>query len=68
MNDQKSTPAAVEFDAYDRSYAEAVNDSLAFTGLNVDFFTRVKAGHLIDLMGQTFGDPRPRLAETRTLS
>lgn len=58
MNDQKSTPAAVEFDAYDRSYAEAVNDSLAFTGLNVDFFTRVKAGHLIDLMGQTFGDPR----------
>ncbi len=57
MNDPKSVPAAVEFDAYDRSYAEAVNDSLAFTGLKVDFFTRVKADYLIDLIGETLGDP-----------
>ena len=61
MNDPKAAPAAAEFDAYDRSYAEAVNDSLAFTGLNVDFFTRVKADYLVDLMGETLGDPN-RLA------
>ena len=31
-----------EFDAYSRAYDQAVNDSIAFTGLSVDYFTRVK--------------------------
>jgi SAM-dependent methyltransferase len=47
-----------EFDAYDKSYKDAVNASLGFTGLKVDFFTRVKADYLLDLMRARLGDPR----------
>jgi len=47
-----------EFDAYSAVYDQAVNDSLAFTGLKVDFFTRVKAEYLIDLIMAHHGDPK----------
>lgn len=47
-----------EFDAYDTTYKDAVNASLGFTGLEVDFFTRVKADYLLDLMRARLGDPR----------
>jgi ubiquinone/menaquinone biosynthesis C-methylase UbiE len=39
-----------QFDAYDHSYNEAVNRALAFTGMKVDFFTRVKMDYLIDII------------------
>jgi ubiquinone/menaquinone biosynthesis C-methylase UbiE len=45
-----------QFDAYAGSYDEAVNRSLAFLGAKVDYFTRVKAEYLIDLLGEHFGD------------
>lgn len=47
-----------EFDAYSRAYDEAVNDSIAFSGLTVDYFTRVKADYLIDLIAAHCGDPK----------
>jgi len=46
------------FDAYAGSYDAAVNQSLAFLGLKVDYFTRVKAAYLIDLLERHFGDTR----------
>jgi SAM-dependent methyltransferase len=45
---QTNTPA--EFDAYDERYSETVNRALAFSGLNVDLFTRAKADYLMDLI------------------
>jgi len=39
-----------EFDAYNRTYDEAVNNALAFTGMKVDLFTRVKAYYLLDII------------------
>jgi ubiquinone/menaquinone biosynthesis C-methylase UbiE len=47
-----------EFDAYSKAYDQAVNDSIAFTGLSVDYFTRVKANYLIDLIADHFGEPK----------
>jgi len=46
---QEGTPA--EFDSYDRSYSEKVNRALAFTGMQVDFFARVKVDYLVELIG-----------------
>ena len=42
------TPA--EFDAYDRNYNEVVDKALSFSGLTVDFFTRVKADYFLELL------------------
>ena len=38
--------AISQFDAYAGSYDEAVNQSLGFLGVKVDYFTRVKAAYL----------------------
>lgn len=46
-----------EFDAYRSTYAKAVNDSIAFSGLNVDFFTQAKAVRLVDLLATLIGPP-----------
>jgi ubiquinone/menaquinone biosynthesis C-methylase UbiE len=54
--DPQQKAIAQEFDRYNTSYKEAVNAALSFSGLEVDFFTRVKAGYLLDLLGETFGD------------
>ena len=43
-----------EFDAYDRSYDEAVNASISFSGLKVDTFTKVKANYIHDLLSESF--------------
>jgi len=56
MNQQGQTEA--EFDAYSSSYDAAVNDAIAFSGLKVDYFTRVKADYLTDLITKHFGDAR----------
>ncbi|MDR2856435.1 MAG: class I SAM-dependent methyltransferase [Novosphingobium sp.] len=44
-----------QFDAYAGSYNDAVNQSLAFLGVKVDYFTRVKAAYLLDLLKGHFG-------------
>lgn len=58
VKDAKKTSEATEFDAYDRTYDAAVNEAIAFAGLGVDFFTRVKADYLLDLSADALGDPR----------
>ncbi len=50
---QKRT--AETFDSYQDKYSDAVNNAVAFTGMNVDFFTRVKADYLIDCVEAQFG-------------
>lgn len=49
------TDDQAQFDAYAGSYDAAVNQSLGFLGVKVDYFTRVKAGYLLDLVGAHFG-------------
>jgi SAM-dependent methyltransferase len=44
----QNTPA--EFDAYDRTYTETVNRALAFSGMGVDFFTRVKVDYFVEII------------------
>ena len=43
------------FDAYKDVYTETVDESLAFTGMSVDFVTRVKADYILDLVREKFG-------------
>lgn len=59
MADQpmKTENVAKEFDDYSRSYDAAVNDAIGFSGLKVDFFTKVKADYLIDLVAREVGPP-----------
>jgi len=45
------TPA--EFDAYDRNYNEIVDRAISFSGLSVDFFTRVKADYFLELLASS---------------
>ncbi len=45
------------FDSYEESYSATVNNAIAFTHLDVDFFTRVKAGYILDLCRAHFGSP-----------
>lgn len=45
-----------EFDAYSGSYNEVVNAAISFSGLKVDFFTKVKANYLNRLMSENFND------------
>ncbi|TXR49365.1 class I SAM-dependent methyltransferase [Phyllobacterium endophyticum] len=54
---ENNGPHSNEFDAYRTTYAEAVNDSISFSGLNVDFFTRAKAVRLVDILAAQIGDP-----------
>lgn len=55
--DPQQRSVAEEFDTYKTSYREAVNASLSFTGMGVDFFTRVKADYLLDLLAARFPNP-----------
>jgi SAM-dependent methyltransferase len=47
-----------EFDAYSNSYDAHVNAALAFSGLDVDFFTRVKAAYIKELLFKIFGSTK----------
>ncbi len=58
--DTPDVPAA-EFDAYSRSYDEAVNKALAFSMLKVDLFTRAKADYLRTIIDRL--RPPPSTAE-----
>jgi len=53
MTEQPDTGS--QFDAYAASYQDAVNRSLAFVGMKVDYFTKVKAAYLLDLLREHFG-------------
>ena len=55
MSDSKGNKDEL-FDEYRDSYANVVNDSVSFTGLDVDFFTRVKAGYVSDMCNAHFAD------------
>jgi SAM-dependent methyltransferase len=46
-----------EFDEYSQTYDQTVNAALAFAGLKVDFFTRVKADYLDALIKSRFDEP-----------
>lgn len=48
---------AETFDGYKDSYSQAVDRSVAFTGLGTDFFIRVKADYIVDLAVRHLGDP-----------
>jgi len=56
-----NTPA--EFDAYDRNYNEVVNRALSFSGLTVDFFTRVKVHYFLELLASTLPAKRPDVVD-----
>ncbi|CAM3724981.1 class I SAM-dependent methyltransferase [Litorimonas haliclonae] len=43
------------FDSRSSHYAEDINDSVAFSGLKADFFTRVKAEYFRDHLTEKFG-------------
>jgi SAM-dependent methyltransferase len=47
---------AEEFDHYRETYSATVNDALIVPGMDVDYFTRVKAEILLDLVGRLSGD------------
>jgi SAM-dependent methyltransferase len=50
-----------EFDRYSESYRDAVEDSISFVGVGLDFFTRAKAEVLLELVADRLGPPE-RLA------
>ena len=57
MHNQNEVTAKT-FDEYKESYSDTVNDSIGFSGLDVDFFTRVKADYLVDICTKHFGDTK----------
>jgi SAM-dependent methyltransferase len=56
QNTKKSQ--STQFDTHADSYNEAVNSAIAFTGMNVDFFTRVKMDYLVDIIGRLLPSAR----------
>lgn len=58
--DQKHQNAktAKTFDEFTHHYSEAVNDSINFSGLKVDFFTKVKFDYLMDICRAHFGQTK----------
>ena len=51
------TVPKAEFDSYGDSYNREVNSALCLPGLNVDFFTRVKAAYIRDVVATRFPNP-----------
>jgi SAM-dependent methyltransferase len=45
------------FDSHADSYRSAVEDSISFSGMELDFFARRKAALLLDLAARRLGDP-----------
>jgi SAM-dependent methyltransferase len=63
--DQPSkTPPTSEFDAYTANYNEEINKALNFSGLDIDFFARVKNDYLVDILnGRPGGAARAELLD-----
>lgn len=49
----------VEFDRYSKSYDQTVNSAISFSGLKVDFFTKVKVDYLDWLISRHFHGAAP---------
>jgi SAM-dependent methyltransferase len=45
------------FDPYADTYRDEIESAIAFSGMDLDHFTEVKARHLLDLMRRQLGDP-----------
>jgi len=56
--DSEQAQTAKTFDSYSDSYSDTVDAAIAFTGLKVDFFTRVKADYIRDLVDARFGQQK----------
>jgi SAM-dependent methyltransferase len=54
--DPNQRRTAETFDSYRNTYSKSVDDAVAFTGLRTDFFTRVKAGYIVDIVRAHFGE------------
>ena len=52
--DPQQRQTAETFDTYKNTYSDAVDNAVAFTGLSTDFFTRVKADYIVDLVKSHF--------------
>jgi len=46
---------APEFDAYTANYNEEINKALSFSGMDIDFFARVKNEYLVDILDARLG-------------
>jgi SAM-dependent methyltransferase len=55
MTDSEQARTARTFDAYKNTYSRTIDESVSFTGLSADFFTRVKAAYILDLARRRFG-------------
>ncbi len=53
MTKSKTKPQH-EFDAYRDTYSDDIDQSLAFSGKSQDFFTKVKADHILKILEQEF--------------
>lgn len=53
--DPQQAQTAKTFDSYKDTYSEAVDAAVSFTGLSTDFFTRVKADYISDIVAAHFG-------------
>lgn len=54
--DAEQVQIAKTFDAYRDSYSQTVDEAIGFAGLSADFFTKVKAGYILDLVREKFSD------------
>ncbi|HEY5038639.1 MAG TPA: class I SAM-dependent methyltransferase [bacterium] len=48
---------SIDFEKHKDQYQKEVQDSISFIGQDLDFFTEVKAGHLVKLARRYLGDP-----------
>jgi SAM-dependent methyltransferase len=48
-------PPTPEFDAYSENYNQEINKALNFSGLDIDFFARVKNDYLVDILDAQMG-------------
>jgi len=53
--DSQQKAIADEFDRYNANYSDTVNASLIVPGMDIDYFTKVKAGYLLDLSREALG-------------
>jgi SAM-dependent methyltransferase len=52
--DPQQAQTAKTFDSYKDTYSDAVDAAVSFTGLSADFFTRVKADYISDIVNAHF--------------
>jgi SAM-dependent methyltransferase len=49
---------SAEFDAYTANYNKEINNALSFSGMDIDFFARVKNDYLVDILDARLGGAR----------